>query len=63
MRKEMAISGIPNRLNYCLIFVMYTCFINVAASSIIHPGGPRVVEPWGWISFIDLVTDRLVQEF
>jgi hypothetical protein len=36
---------IPNRLNYCVIFIVCTQFTNVAAGSIIQAGGPRVGDP------------------
>jgi len=42
---------------------VYTHFINVTASLILHPVGAQVVEPWGRIYFIDLVTDCFLQEF
>ena len=47
-RAKIIISGIPNRTNYCLLFIEYTQLTDVAAGSIIQPGemhstcGPRV---------------------
>ena len=40
--KKIAVSGIHNRLNYCVMLIVYTQFINVAAGHILHPSGPRV---------------------
>ena len=37
-------SGIPNGLNYHVIFIVHTKFINVFASRIIQPAGLRVAE-------------------
>jgi hypothetical protein len=39
---KLTITGSPNCLNYCEIFVVYTQFTNVAECRIIQPGGPRV---------------------
>jgi hypothetical protein len=43
---KITISGITNRLNYCVIFVLYTQFTNAAAGCTIQSGGPRVGDPW-----------------
>jgi len=40
--KKITLSGLPNHLNYCIIFIADTHFTNVAAGRIIQPGGPRV---------------------
>jgi len=42
---KITISGIPNRLNYCVILVVYTQFKNVAPGRIIQPGKPQVGDP------------------
>jgi hypothetical protein len=42
---KITLNGIPNRLNYCVIFILYTSFTNVVAGSIIETGGPWVGEP------------------
>jgi hypothetical protein len=44
-RAKITISGIPNLLNYCVIFIVHTQFINVSADRIIQPAGPRVEDP------------------
>jgi hypothetical protein len=41
-RGETTVSGIPRRLNCCLIFTAHTEFTSVAAGDIIQPGGQRV---------------------
>jgi hypothetical protein len=38
---KVTINGKPNRVNYCVIFVVYIQFTNVAADRMIQPGGPR----------------------
>ena len=38
-RGKITVSVIPNCLNYCEIFIVYTIFTNVAAGRIIQPGG------------------------
>jgi hypothetical protein len=45
-RRQIAVSGIPNCLNCCVIFIVYTQFRNVAAGRIIQDGGPRDGDPW-----------------
>jgi hypothetical protein len=40
------ISGIPNYLNYCVIFIVYTQFANVTVGCIIQTGRPWVGDPW-----------------
>ena len=42
---SLGVKGIPNRLNYCVIFTVYTQFTNAAAGHTIKPGGPRVEYP------------------
>jgi hypothetical protein len=32
-RETIRVTGIPNRLEYCVIFVVYTQFTNVAAAA------------------------------
>jgi hypothetical protein len=39
--RKITVSGIPSRLNYFEIFIVYIKFTNVAAARIIQPGGPR----------------------
>jgi hypothetical protein len=41
-RGKIAVSGTPNCLNYCEIFLLYTQFTNVTAGRIIKSGGPRL---------------------
>lgn len=43
--EKRTISGIPNCLNYCEIFIVHTQFTNVPAGRIIQPGAPRVGDP------------------
>jgi hypothetical protein len=58
--KKMRISGICNCLNYCEIFIMYTCITNVAAECIIQPGGlhvacgPQIGDPWSLWNMVTL---------
>ena len=40
-RGKITINGIPNRVNYCVIFIVYTQFTNVAAGRVIQCGGTR----------------------
>ena len=42
VREKITLSGAPNHLNYCIIFIAYTQFTNMSAGRIIQPGGPRV---------------------
>jgi hypothetical protein len=44
--KKILMVDIPNRLNYCLVFITYIQFTKLATSRIIQPGGPRVGDPW-----------------
>jgi len=37
---KITVSVIPNCLNYCEVFVVYTQFTNVAAGCVIQAGGP-----------------------
>lgn len=39
---KMTASGIPNRLNCCAVFTVYTQFTSMAAGRIVQPGGRRV---------------------
>jgi hypothetical protein len=39
------ISGMPNRLNYCVIFIVHTHLRNVAARHLIQPGRLQVGDP------------------
>jgi hypothetical protein len=41
-RGKITISGTPNRLNYCVIFMVYAQFTNLDAGRITEPGGPRI---------------------
>lgn len=43
---NIPISGTGNCLNYCEIFIIHTQFTNVPAGRIIHPGAPRVGDPF-----------------
>ena len=52
---QTAVGGVPNRLNYCAIFIIYTEFTNVAAVRIIQSGGPWVRYPWAVTSGILIV--------
>ena len=44
--RDKIVSGILNSINYGVICMVYTQFTNVVAGRIIHPGGPRVGQPW-----------------
>jgi hypothetical protein len=37
---KITVSDVPNRLNYCVVFMVYTEFTNVAVGCIIQHGGP-----------------------
>jgi hypothetical protein len=37
--RKITVSGIPNCLNYCVIFVVFTQFTSVAVGRTIQPGG------------------------
>ena len=52
---QIAVSGVPNRLNYCVTFIIYTEFTNMAAVRIIQPGGSWVGSPWAVTSRILIV--------
>ena len=39
---RMTVTGIPNRLNYCAILIVCTCFTNVTVGRIIQPLGLQV---------------------
>jgi hypothetical protein len=43
---KITVSGVPNRQNYCVIFIVYIQFTNVAAGCSIQAGGQRVGDPW-----------------
>jgi hypothetical protein len=45
MRKKNTVSGIHKGLNYCLVFVIFIQFTNVAEGRVIQPGGPLVADP------------------
>jgi hypothetical protein len=42
---KITLTGTPDCLNYCEIFIIYTLFTNVAAGRINQPGGPQVGDP------------------
>jgi hypothetical protein len=42
---KLTIDVIPNKLNYYVIFIVYTLFTNVFAGRLIQPGRPRVGDP------------------
>ena len=42
---KVTISGIANRLNYCIIIKVCTPFENVVGGHVIQPGGPWVEDP------------------
>ena len=42
----LRVSGIPNCLNWCEIFIMHAEFANVTAGGKIKTDGPRVGNPW-----------------
>jgi hypothetical protein len=42
----MIVSGIPNLLSYCVIFILYTQFTYIAAGCIIQPGRPHRPVDW-----------------
>jgi hypothetical protein len=46
VRKKIIISAIPNGLNYCVDFIVYTQFRNLGAGQIIQADGPQVRDPW-----------------
>jgi hypothetical protein len=50
-RGQITVSGLPNHLNYCVIFIVHTQFTNTAAGRIIEAGGPRGGDPY-YIEFI-----------
>jgi hypothetical protein len=45
-RGQITVSGLPKRLNYCIIFIVHTQFTNMAAVRIIQAGGPRGGDPY-----------------
>jgi hypothetical protein len=44
-RGKITVSGIPKRVSYCVIFIIFAYFKNVAAGRIIHHDEPRVGDP------------------
>lgn len=40
----ITVSGMPNRLNYRVIVIVHTQFINAVASRLMQPAGPRVAD-------------------
>jgi len=44
-RGRTTISGIPNYLNYCEIFIAYTKITNESSGLIVQPGGTRFGDP------------------
>jgi hypothetical protein len=44
-RGKIRLSGLPNRLNYFVFFIVHTQFTNMAAGRIIQAGGPRGGDP------------------
>ena len=44
-RGKIRASGIPNSLNYWIVFIVYAQFTNVAAGRIIQPDRPQVGDP------------------
>jgi len=42
---KITIIGIPNCLNYCVIFTVHTQFANVAMGCVIQFGGPQAGDP------------------
>jgi len=42
---KIPISGIPNPLNYCIIFIVCTKFQNLAAGHVIQHGGLQAGQP------------------
>jgi len=43
---KVTASGVPNRLIYCVIFILWTHFTNVAAGRVIQPGCLQFGDPW-----------------
>jgi hypothetical protein len=43
---KITVSGTPNHLNCCVIFIVHTEFKNVATGHLIQPGGPQIRDPW-----------------
>jgi len=42
---KITVNDKPNRLNCCVIFIVRTEIIKLAAGRVIQPGGPRVGDP------------------
>jgi hypothetical protein len=49
-------SGIPNRLIYCLIFILLRHSTNAAVGRIVQPGGPQFAYPWSKKSCQSLIS-------
>jgi len=51
-RGKIAVSGVPNRINYYVIFMVHAQVTNMAAGRVRQPDrphavrGPRVGDPW-----------------
>jgi len=45
-RAKVAVSGVPNRLNYRVIVTVHTQFTLVAAGLVTQTGGPGAADPW-----------------
>jgi len=43
---KTTIIGVPNHLNYCVIFILHTYSTGVTAGCIIQRGWPHVGDPW-----------------
>jgi hypothetical protein len=43
--EKLTIIVIPNKLKFCVIFIVYTPFTNVSVGRLIQSGGPRVGDP------------------
>jgi hypothetical protein len=44
-REKITVNGIPNHLNYCVIFMVYSQY-KMTVGYIIQPGGPQVGDPY-----------------
>jgi len=44
-RRKITLSGIPNHLKYCVIFMAHTSFTNVATGHSIQPGRLWIGDP------------------
>jgi len=63
-RGKIIVSRIPNCLICCEFYIVYTQFTNMAADSIIQPGGPRVEDPCcidsAWKFLLNYYWDKFV---